>query len=129
VLAQSTAAIADGVQADNGKRPRYQNFTSTFGDCAGTFAGTDSGAEGFVIVHHEAGVLELNVHLKDAVPNVIYTIDYTCHQILGIIATNSNGVGKGVFDVTPAAGATTFVFEAHAGVFVGGPGNGASTTC
>jgi hypothetical protein len=77
-----------------------------------------------VIVHNEAGVLKLSVHLKDAVPNVTYTIDYTCHQILGVIATNSNGVGNGVFDVTPAAGATTFVFDAHAGVFVGGPRNG-----
>lgn len=77
-----------------------------------SYAPSGSPVSGFVNAHQVGGTLTVNVHLRHAAPNATYTVDVRCQTArIGVITTNSKGVGNGTFQTYARIG--TFAIDAY----------------
>jgi len=118
----STVSFGTGVVAQQAGNAQADLFHKPFGagvDCQGNGANTGVPDGGFVNAHinRQRGVLTLNVHVENGLPDTTYDVFVRCIRVLGTLTTNSQGVGNATFK-TPAAGIPpTFAIDMHAQPF------------
>src|SRR5687767_7448484 len=94
------AVVEYGGAAGNDQGERLIN---AFADCDGAGATGPVGGFANARVNVTQGVVRGNVHIKNGLPNAHYDVFIRCIRQVGVLDTNSKGVGNLTFE-TPAAG-------------------------
>ena len=89
-------------------------FITNAADCDGTGATGPVGGFANARVNVTQGVVRGNVHIKNGLPNAHYDVFIRCIRQIGVLDTNSKGVGNLTFETDAAGVPPVFVFDMHA---------------
>jgi hypothetical protein len=114
----------DPSSGDPFKAAVFTDFNPGEPTCDGPSPGTGQPGGFVTAVPQGDGTIQVNLHLRNAVPNTTYSIADTCHYFTTYtVTTNGHGVGNASF-ILPLAGQTSWVFDGYAGASPGDPRGG-----